>query len=112
MRHPAVHDLAHVLSDVSTAVKESLQKGGHKRKRMLAESLVWYFVAALGSGEEKRKILDELHECAREHVEIHVEMIKQSGKLRRLWPTLKRQIAYRVMDGIIDRVCRKLDNRF
>lgn len=111
--HPAVHELAHVLYDLSMTVKSSVANSARFRKQAFAESLLRAVLQTIGPIEEKRRLLDELHGCARLHVKAVARTMYPCGRWRRLtrrsWQAVKIWSAFRTIDAIIGRMRIELD---
>lgn len=100
---PSVHDFAHILADISTALEDVAPWRGRNRKREFAENLVVIFLAT-HRAEERQILLDQLHECTRLHIQA-----KPSFKLSPLLAAIKRQISYRLASQTIARIRRNLE---
>jgi hypothetical protein len=96
--NPAVHDLAHILCDVSTNVKHALvNRGADARNQHFSGSLLRAYIESIGPDEEKRRMLDELRDCT----QCHIRAIGSSISPHGLWHVITRWIALRRVDAVL-----------
>ena len=99
--NPAVHDLAHILCDVSSNVRQAIvNRGAHVRSQHFCAKLLRAWIDSIGPVEEKRRMLDELHDCTRLHIRASGSSISPHG----LWHAVTRRIALRRLDKIMNRM--------
>jgi len=99
--NPAVHDLAHILCDVSSNVKHAIvNRGAHARSQYFSTKLLWAWIESIDSVEEKRRMLDELRDCTRLHIRASSLSISPHG----LWLAITRWIALRRVDTLLNRM--------
>jgi tRNA A-37 threonylcarbamoyl transferase component Bud32 len=101
--HPAVYDLAHILADVGLDVNSGLRNPSARlRKEIFIASVLRAFLETIGPLEEKKKLLGEIQDCAR----LHVQAFKST---RWLWRALRKQIGIHRIGAILGRVKAEVD---
>jgi O-antigen/teichoic acid export membrane protein len=100
----ATHDLAYMLYSSAIWVKHDIFKPRvHARKLMFAERLLRAFVATIPIGEDKMRVLDEIHACTL----LHLKAIQVSWLPQGHWRRLLRRNAARTVDISLARLKRE-----
>jgi O-antigen/teichoic acid export membrane protein len=103
--YPSSYDLAYMLFDTGVAVKNTIGRpGALLRRQMFAHGVLRAFILTIGPFEEKQRMLDEIHACAREHL----KTLDLSWSPRGLWCVLLKQIASRRIDAMLGRLKAEL----
>jgi tRNA A-37 threonylcarbamoyl transferase component Bud32 len=98
---PAVHDLAHILCDVGSNMKNALvHRAAHVRSQHFSTNLLRACINTIGPVNEKQMMLDELRECSK----LHVRAIGSSGAPHGFWHAVTRWIAWRRINAILNRI--------
>jgi len=104
--YPSSYDLAYMLFDTGVAVKNTIGRpGALLRRQMFAHGVLRAFIETIGPFEEKQRMLDEIHACAREHL----KTLDLSWSPRGLWCVLLKQIASRRIDAMLGRLKAELN---
>jgi O-antigen/teichoic acid export membrane protein len=104
--YPSSYDLAYMLFDTGVAVKDTIgRRGALLRRQMFAHGVLRAFIETIGPFEEKQRVLDEIHSCAREHL----KTLDRSWSPRGLWCVLLKQIASRRIDVMLGRLKAELN---
>jgi len=94
-RHPAVCDLADMLSDIEL----SGDSDARLRKQLFTECILQAFIDTIGPLEEKKRLLDEIRDCA-----LHEKMGDHSLSPRGLWYGFLKRIVFRRINVILGRL--------
>ena len=99
--HAASYDLSHMLFTAAMEVKRDLLRPGVRaRKLMFAERILQAFVGTIAEGEERRRLLDEIHACAR----LYLEAIDVSWSPPGYWRRLLRRNTARRIESTLERL--------
>jgi hypothetical protein len=102
---PASRDLAYLLFDTAITVRRTLgNPSARRRKRLFAEGVLRTAIAAAGSYQQRQRLLDEIHACGREYLDV----LEPSWKLRGMWHLLLSSVASRQMDAMMIRLRSEL----
>lgn len=107
---PDVRDLAHLLSDVATDVKQSLgNKGARLHRQAFAETALRTYLERSGAPAEKAKLLADVEACVRAHLH---EILMPSWSSQGVWRTYVRFVANRRMNRIMETTRNKLGSAY
>ena len=99
----ASYDLSHMLFTAAMEVKRDLLRPGVRaRKLMFAERILQAFVGTIAESEDRRRLLDEVHACAR----LYLEAIDVSWSPPGYWRRLLRRSTARSIDTTLERLKR------
>jgi O-antigen/teichoic acid export membrane protein len=100
----AADDLGYMLHSAAMRVKRDvIRPGVHARKLMFAERVLLAFVETIEGREDRRRLLDEIHECT----QLHLEAIDVSSSPQGLWRRMLRRSAARNVATTLERVRRE-----
>lgn len=101
---PAANDLAYMLYSAAIEVKRDIIRPGvHARKLMFGERVLRAFVGTIAGCEDKMRLLDEIHACAR----LHLEALEVSWSPQGYWRRLLRRSAARRIETMLERLKRE-----
>jgi O-antigen/teichoic acid export membrane protein len=104
--YPASRDLAHLLYENEVGVKRTLgNPGARRRQRALAEGMLRAFLRRIGPRDQRYRLLDEVHACAR----IHLQILRGAWTPRGIWRLYIRHLASRRIDEILARLRVDID---
>jgi hypothetical protein len=96
--YPASYDLAYMLYDTGMRVKSTFRNPKARlRQQLFFRNVLRTFIETIGPFEEKQRLLDEIHACAR----AHLKSVDLSLSPRGLWNVLLRRVASRRIDRLL-----------
>jgi hypothetical protein len=96
--HPAAQDLGYMLYETGAKVRSTFGKPSSRlRKERFAECVLRAFMETIAPREDKQRLLDEIHACAR----VHLKSLDLSLSPHGLWHALVRSAASRCIDRLL-----------
>ena len=104
---PAARDIAHLICDVATDVKQSIGDADARRRRQrFAQSALGYAVRNLPSASAQGEFLAQIRDCLDAHLE---EILALNVSPRGLWRLIVKRIALRRIEHILGRQAQIID---
>jgi O-antigen/teichoic acid export membrane protein len=99
--HSAAADLAYLLYSAAIRAKRDVVRPDvHARKLKFVERVLWTFVGTIAGCENKMRLLNQIHACAR----LHLEAIDVSWSPQGQWRRLLRRSTARRIDTTLERL--------
>lgn len=96
---PEVLELGHILRDLGTDIRDFTgHPGARLRRKVFTENALRALIEALPSAKEKRRVLNEIFDCAQEHL---VKVIQASWPLRMLFARPLMRFVSRRMKAVL-----------
>jgi hypothetical protein len=96
--HPASQDLGYMLYETGAKVRSTFGKPSSRlRKERFAECVLRAFIETIAPREDKQRLLDEIHACAR----VHLKSLDLSLSPHGLWHAFVRSAASRCIDRLL-----------